>query len=122
VSVHTRQGVPEGKGKFVTKLGRGELVYEGELMQVSAPGVCDDVRALVQGRRCRGSAAVARRLARAARQTFSIVPSRPSRGGAASTGNSRSKLPLLGRANVPAQRLLTAGLGLVPGRAGRPGR
>jgi hypothetical protein len=28
------QGVPEGKGKFVTKLGRGELVYEGELMQV----------------------------------------------------------------------------------------
>ena len=46
--------MPEGKGKFVAKLGRGELVYEGELMQVSAPGVCDDVRALVQGRRCRG--------------------------------------------------------------------
>ena len=57
MSVHTRQGVPEGKGKFVTKLGRGELVYEGELMQVSAPGVCDDVRALVQGRRCRGRCA-----------------------------------------------------------------
>ena len=39
------QGVPEGKGKFVTKLGRGELVYEGELMQVSALGVCDGARA-----------------------------------------------------------------------------
>ena len=26
VSTHTPQGVPEGKGKFVTKLGRGELV------------------------------------------------------------------------------------------------
>ena len=44
MSVHTRQGVPEGKGKFVTKLGRGELVYEGELMQVSAPAVCEGAR------------------------------------------------------------------------------
>jgi hypothetical protein len=37
VYFHT-QGVPEGKGKFVTKLGRGELVYEGELMQGEPDG------------------------------------------------------------------------------------
>lgn len=32
------KGVPEGKGRFVTKLGRGELVYEGELMQGEPDG------------------------------------------------------------------------------------
>ena len=36
--------MPEGKGKFVAKLGRGELVYEGELMQVCAPAVCEGAR------------------------------------------------------------------------------
>jgi len=36
----THQGVPEGKGRFVTKLGRGELVYEGELMQVFLVSFC----------------------------------------------------------------------------------
>ena len=53
------KGVPEGKGKFVTKLGRGELVYQGELMQGEPDG--QGVESLPNGDQYEGEFAAGRR-------------------------------------------------------------
>ena len=53
------KGVPEGQGKFVTKLGRGELVYQGELMQGEPDG--QGVESLPNGDQYEGEFAAGRR-------------------------------------------------------------